>query len=153
ATSINAENEDKTFTGFRSRANITWHITPDMMAYYTFSQGYRPGGFNRTVANKAKDVNGVPQYASPLVYNPDSLNNHEIGFKSEFLNHHLQVNASAYRMDWKDVQFTLFQPTILGNTTFVVNGPAYRITGFELQFVALVMDGLTLQGSGSWNSS
>jgi iron complex outermembrane recepter protein len=153
ATSINAENEHAVFNGVKSRANLTWHITPDILVYYTFSQGFRPGGFNRTIANKAKDVNGIPQYSSPLSYRPDSLNNNEIGFKSEFLEHRVQLNASLYRMDWKDVQFALFDPTILGNTTFVVNGPNYRITGFELQAVARVTDGLTLQGSGSFNHS
>ena len=30
-----------------SRANLTWHIAPDHMVYYTFSQGFRPGGFNQ----------------------------------------------------------------------------------------------------------
>jgi len=25
-----------------------WHVTPDIMAYYTYSEGFRPGGFNRT---------------------------------------------------------------------------------------------------------
>jgi outer membrane receptor protein involved in Fe transport len=153
ATSINGENEHAVFNGAKSRGNLTWHITPDILLYYTYSQGFRPGGFNRTIANKAKDVNGIPQYSSPLSYRPDSLNNHEIGFKSEFLDHRLQLNASVYRMDWKDVQFALFDPTILGNTTFVVNGPNYRITGFEIQAVARVTDGLTLQGSGSFNHS
>ena len=38
----------KSESGYRSRANLTWHITPDIMTYYTFSQGFRPGGFNRT---------------------------------------------------------------------------------------------------------
>jgi outer membrane receptor protein involved in Fe transport len=51
------------------------------------------------------------------------------------------------------VQFALFDPTILGNTTFVVNGPDYRIKGVELQLVARVIDGLTVQGSSSWNSA
>ena len=151
--SIDAENEHKTYSGFKSRGNLTWHITPDAMVYYTFSQGFRPGGFNRTVANKAKDASGEPQYASPLNYRPDTLTNNEIGFKTEFLDHRLQVNGSAYRMDWKDVQFALFDPTVLGNTTFVVNGPNYRVTGFELQVAAKVFEGLTLQGSGSFNHS
>jgi len=34
-------------SGLRSRANLTWHITADIMTYYTFSLGFRPGGFNR----------------------------------------------------------------------------------------------------------
>ena len=45
-------------TASRAAVNLTWHITPDVMAYYTYSQGFRPGGFNRTIANKAKDANG-----------------------------------------------------------------------------------------------
>jgi len=153
ATSINGEHEHAVYHGFKSRGNLTWHITPDVLLYYTFSQGFRPGGFNRTIANKAKDTNGVPQYSSPLSYRPDTLTNNEVGFKSEFFDHRVQFNASLYRMDWKDVQFALFDPTILGNTTFVVNGPNYRITGLELQIVGKVTDGLTLQASGSFNHS
>jgi iron complex outermembrane receptor protein len=156
ATSINAENENSTYHGFKSRGNITWHITPDVMVYYTYSQGFRPGGFNRTVAHKA-DLNASapkdPQYASPLSYAPDSLTNNEIGFKSEFFDHRLQFNGSVYRMDWTDVQFTLYNPAALGNTTFVVNGPNYRTTGVEIQLVARVTDGLTVQGSSAWNSA
>jgi iron complex outermembrane receptor protein len=155
-TNINAENENTTFSGFKSRANVTWHITNDAMLYYTWSQGFRPGGFNRTIATKA-DLNAAapkdPQYASPLSYSPDSLTNNEIGWKSEWFDHRLQLNGSVYQMDWKNVQFALFDPTILGNTTFVVNGPDYRIRGVELQLVARVTDGLTVQGSSSWNSA
>jgi iron complex outermembrane receptor protein len=153
ATSIDAEHENTTFHGFKSRGNLTWHVTDDVMVYYTYSQGFRPGGFNRTIAHKADDTAGNPQYASPLSYQPDSLTNNEIGFKTQWLNNRLQFNGSFYRMNWDNVQFTLFDPTILGNTTFVVNGPNYRVTGLELQLVAKITDGLTVQGSGSWNSA
>jgi outer membrane receptor protein involved in Fe transport len=152
-TSIDAEHEHKGYHGFKSRGNLTWHISSDILAYYTFSQGFRPGGFNRTVAHKADDTNGVPQYNSPLGYAPDTLTNNEIGLKSEWLEHRLQVNLSAYRMNWDNVQFAIFDPVGgLGNTTFVVNGPDYRIDGVELQLVARITDGLTVQGSSSWNS-
>ena len=56
-------------------------------------------------------------------------------------------------MNWTSVQLPLFEPGILGNTTFVVNGPSYQIKGVELQLVARVTEGLTVQGSSSWNSS
>jgi iron complex outermembrane recepter protein len=158
-------NLNKEEHGFKSRGNLTWHITPDMMLYYTYSQGFRPGGFNRTesVAGGVPVLKGeaplvagdkaTDQYLKPDGYNSDSLTNNEIGFKSEFLEHRLQINASAYRMQWSNVQFLIFDPVNLGNTQFVVNGPSFSITGFELQAVARVTEGLTLQGSGSWNSS
>jgi iron complex outermembrane receptor protein len=149
---IDAENEHKGYHGFKSRVNLTWHITPDMMAYYTYSEGFRPGGFNRTSGGVADDATKSPQYEIPLSYAPDSLINNEVGFKSEFLDHRLQVNVSAYRMEWDSVQFALFDPTILGNTTFVVNGPSYQITGAELQLAIRPFDGLTLQGTSVWNS-
>ena len=158
-------NLNKTEHGFKSRGNLTWHITPDMMMYYTYSQGFRPGGFNRTnsaagsapvLAAEAPYTAGdkaTRQYLKPDGYDSDSLTNNEIGFKSEFFEHRLQLNASAYRMQWSNVQFLIFDPVNLGNTQFVVNGPSFSITGFELQAVARVTEGLTVQGSGSWNSS
>jgi len=89
----------------------------------------------------------------PSGYLSDNLVNNELGFKSEFLNHRLLFNASLYQMDWKDVQLPLFDPVHLGNTTFDVNGPTYRVRGVEIQLVARLAEGLTVQGSSSWNSS
>jgi len=162
-------NLNKQEHGFKSRGNITWHIMPDMMVYYTYSQGFRPGGFNRTssadliaspasvAAYNAGPYNaGNPkqtQLYKPVGYNSDDLTNNEIGFKGEFLDHRLQLNTSFYRMVWSDVQLPLFDPLKLGNTTFDINGPTYTVKGIELQLVARVTEGLTVQGSSSWNSS
>ena len=55
---LDAQNLRDTESGFKSRANLTWHIMPDVMVYYTWSQGFRPGGFNQ---------NGGTQHA----YGPD----------------------------------------------------------------------------------
>jgi iron complex outermembrane recepter protein len=147
------------------RGNVTWHITPDAMAYYTYSEGFRPGGFNRTQTNIDGSVitqkgvapfstaKGTDQYLKPVGYNSDNLINNEVGFKTEWLEHRLQVNGSYYIMNWSNVQLPLFDPSHLGNTTFDINGPSYRVKGFELQLVARITEGLTVQGSGSWNSS
>ncbi len=51
------------------------------------------------------------------------------------------------------MQFLFFNPTELGNTTFGVNGPNYTIKGAEAQVVARVTEGLTIQGSGSYNDN
>jgi iron complex outermembrane recepter protein len=149
---------NKAYSGFRSRGNLTWHITDDAMVYYTYSQGFRPGGFNRNVAGEAKQAgltgNAKYQYYIPAGYAPDSLTNQEIGWKTEWLDHRLQFNASVYRMNWNNVQFTFFDPAEgFGNTNFVVNGPDYRINGAELQLVAKPVAGLTVEASGSWNSA
>ncbi len=45
-------------SGFRSRVNLSWKATEDVLLYYTFSQGFRPGGFNRgiTILSPAVDA-------------------------------------------------------------------------------------------------
>jgi len=150
---IDSHNDHIVYSGFRSRANVTWHITPNAMVYYTFSQGFRPGAFNRSTSGVAPltTVKSTAQYEKPNGYAPDSLTNHEIGFKSSLFDHRLQINLSAYYMIWQNVQFLFFNPTQLGNTTFGVNGPTYHVKGAEAQFVARVTDGLTMQGSASYN--
>jgi iron complex outermembrane receptor protein len=171
ATPIDYADHHATYTGFKSRGNITWHITPDAMLYYTYSQGYRPGAFNRTEAGETKvwvDATGAAlpngvaktaadtlakQYNKPLSYAPDSLLNNEIGFKSEFLEHRLLVNASIYKMDWKNAQTLIYSPPVYGNTTFGLSGPDYRVKGGELQLAFKPIDNVTLTANLSHNDS
>ena len=148
---IDAAHDKVGYHGFKSRANITWDITPRTLVYYTFSQGFRPGAFNRSTSGVAKDAQGNPQFEKPNGYAPDSLTNNEIGLKTELFDRRLQLNLSAYDMDWDNVQFLFFNPTQLGNTTFGVNGPNYNIKGVEAQVVARVTEELSLQGSATYD--
>ena len=149
ALNLNDENLRTTYTGSRSRANLTWKITPDVMVYYTWSQGFRPGGFNRS-SHYSAQLN----YATPLAFAPDTLTNNEFGWKSEWFDHRLQFNTAIYQEDWKNVQDTYFDPTAkLGNLAFETNGPNYRVRGVETQIIGRVAHGLTVTGSAAWNSS
>ncbi len=56
-------------------------------------------------------------------------------------------------MNWNNVQLSLFDPVNLGNTTFDRQRSQLPVKGVELQLVARVTEGLTVQGSGSWNST
>jgi outer membrane receptor protein involved in Fe transport len=149
-TNIDAANDHVVYSGFKSRASLTWHVNPDTLTYFLFSQGFRPGAFNRST----KDVipgPGGPQFRKNLSYAPDSLTNYEIGLKTTLFDHRLRLNISAYYMQWDNVQFLLFNPPLGINTTFALNGPSYDVKGVEGQFVARLTEGLTLEGSASYN--
>jgi len=149
----NAPYNNSTYHGFRSRANLSWHVDDDILLYYTWSQGFRPGGFNRG-QKYTQPIDGVYQYATPTQYSPDTLINNELGWKTEFLNHHLQLNGAVYIEDWKNTIVEFFDPQQgFGNLTFVTNGPNYRVKGAELQVIAVVADGLTITSSESYNKS
>jgi outer membrane receptor protein involved in Fe transport len=159
---MDAEHLNSTYSGTTKRANLTWHVTSDAMVYGTWSQGYRPGGFNRTTGKALYEAidngngtysKGPAQYLKPLTFAPDQLENKEVGFKTQFFNHRLQVNGSVYQEDWKNVQTGLFNPGVLGNLTLAVNGADYRVKGFELQTTARVTEGLTVTGALSYNDA
>jgi iron complex outermembrane receptor protein len=153
ATNINAENLHTKYTGFKSRGNVTWHILPDVLAYYTWSQGFRPGAFNRSSGCYIPNAQGTNLYCSPLAYASDNLTNNEFGWKTEFFDHRLQWNGAVYQENWNNVQVAFFDPGVLGNVGFGTNGPDYRIRGLETTIVAVIAEGLTAQGGASWNTS
>lgn len=146
-----------TYKGFKSRVNLTWHFLPDALVYYTWSQGFRPGAFNRTGGPPnfcyLPGTAGVPLYCSPLPYKSDNLTNNELGWKTEFFDRRLQWDGAVYQEDWSDVQVSFFDPGALGNVGFNTNGPDYRIRGVETSFIALLTQGLTAEGGAAWNSS
>jgi iron complex outermembrane receptor protein len=157
---LDAQNLKDSESGFKSRANLTWHVTPDVMVYYTFSQGFRPGGFNQNHMNAAGSVfnyapgsDGISQFAVPGSYQSDKLTNNEIGWKTEWLDHRLQWNGAIYREEWDNAQVAFFDPGVTGNIFFDTNGQNFLVKGVETSFVARVVTGLTLQGAASWNQS
>ncbi|HET7756188.1 MAG TPA: TonB-dependent receptor [Steroidobacteraceae bacterium] len=148
---LDAKHLRKSYVGTRSRANLTWHVTPDVMAYYTWSQGFRPGGFNRAQAVVHGPLSGV--WVPPISYDPDSLTNNEIGWKTEWLDHRLQFNGAVYQENWDHVQLSIFDPGVTGNLVFTTNGPNYRVRGAETQLIWRLFGGFMLAGSAAWNSS
>ncbi len=139
---LNAQNLKDSESGNKSRANLTWHITPDTMVYYTFSQGFRPGGFNQNGgAQHIYGPDGQYQYQIPSSYQSDKLTNNEIGWKTEFWNHRLQWNGAVYREEWDNVQVAFFDPGLVGNIFYNTNGQNFRIKGIETSIVARVTSG------------
>jgi outer membrane receptor protein involved in Fe transport len=153
--SFNAQDpHTQVLTGHLGRANLSWHVTRDAMVYYTYSQGYRPGGFNRGATGHLPGQDGVDQYFTPTEYGSDLLTNNEVGWKSEWLDHHVLLNGALYQEHWDNAQTVFFCSACgFGNVSFQTNGPFYVVRGAELQLAAHVFTGLSLQGSASWNSS
>ena len=154
STNLNAKDLADTETGNKVRANLTWHIRQDLMVYYTFSQGFRPGGFNQNGgAAHGTGADGVAQYLVPSSYGSDNLTNNEIGWKTELLDNRLQWNGAVYYDNWSNVQIEFFNPGVVGNIFYDTNGQDFLIKGIETSLVARVVAGLTAQAAADWNKS
>ena len=141
-------------SGNRARGNLSWHITDHDLLYYTWSQGFRAGTFNRGSGCHLPGPDGVNQFCVPSFTVPDNVTNNEIGWKTEWFDRRVQFNGSVYQEVWSNAQIGFFDPQGgLGNLAFSANGPSYRVRGFEPSIIARVTEGLTFQTSMAWNSA
>ncbi len=149
-TNLDALHLDKLYKGFKSRANLTYKVTPDALVYFTWSQGFRAGGFNRpNSVESTSPLTGI--FLPPVIFTPDTLTNNELGWKTEWMNHRVQFNGAVYQEDWKGAQLGVFDPGVTGNLTFTANGGNYRVRGLETTVVARVTHELMITAGAAWN--
>ena len=122
---------------FNPKVGLRFNMTDDVMLYGTYSEGYRSGGFNGRVDSFE---------SATIPYNPEFLENYELGFKSEFGGGRVRVNGALFYMDYQDKQeeIGLKSDGATGQRISVFNAATATMQGFELQMQALVSEGLTL---------
>ncbi|KFN44855.1 TonB-dependent receptor [Arenimonas oryziterrae] len=98
------------------RFNLTYQIDDKRMIYFTWSEGYRPGGINRRGT--------LPPYQS------DFLTNYEFGWKTTLLDDRLSFNGAVFQENWKDFQFSFLGTNGL---TEIRNAAQARIRGVEAE--------------------
>ena len=122
----------------------------DGLVYFTSSEGFRPGGFNR--GGGAPSYN--PDYAGvPLTYSTDDTENLELGFKTSLLDGAMRLNGAFYWIDWTDLQAVRFDPVNVSNLTFIENAADAEVSGFELDMIWYPSDNLSIYGALSMNDS
>jgi outer membrane receptor protein involved in Fe transport len=135
-------------SGNTPRVLASYKITDSAMVYATVSKGFRPGfGLDPVGAacDAALEALGLPLNRTQV--EPDSLWNHEVGFKTEFLDRRLTVNGAVYEVDWSNIQQNLSLGSCGYSTT--VNSGKARTQGFEIEVAAVPMPGLQLNVSAS----
>lgn len=124
---------------------LTVSFTPgeDSLYYATFSQGFRPGFFNRVSGPAGLGV------VIPQGFDQDVLDNYELGWKLSFLDRRLQLNGAAFFMEWDNLQQT-FGNVEVSPFSFMTNTADAEIYGLEGDFAYAISEGWTLTGAFSW---
>ncbi len=138
------------------RVNLDYNITDDSLIYVNWTQGYRSGGFNLTF------------FSQTAQFEPEELNAYEIGYKSQFFDNSLQLNAAIYRYDYESIhtrteeacppQFgldSLDSVCAIGitSTTSIEAAPGAEVNGLEAEVLWLATERLTLGGNLSYTDS
>lgn len=138
--------------GFNPKVNVTYEVAKDHMIYAQASKGFRLGGINEPVPLPScqADLTSRGMSTAPKTYKSDSLWNYELGSKNRFDDLGLTVNASAYKIQWRNPQVTA--QLGCGFNVFV-NAGGLDITGTELEIIARPLAGLTLRGGLGYTDS
>jgi iron complex outermembrane recepter protein len=146
-------NESQVNSGHKDKVTLSWKPLQDVLLYATYSEGFRPGGFNRGNGILSPKSPLYGKFAIPQFYDSDNLKNYEVGWKTQWFEHRLQFNAAVYQENWSNVQLGIYDPALYGNSEFIVNGPNYRVRGIEPDLIWRATDQLTINGSAAWNTS
>jgi iron complex outermembrane receptor protein len=140
-------------TGHKDKVTLSWKPLDSVLLYATYSEGFRPGGFNRGNGILSTSSPLYGKFTIPSFYDSDNLKNYELGWKTQWFDHRLQFNGAVYQENWSNVQLGIYDPSLYGNSEFIVNGPNYRVRGVEPDLIWRATDQLTLNASAAWNSS
>jgi outer membrane receptor protein involved in Fe transport len=137
---VSGKTDDTTF-----KFATTYRFNDDHMLYLGASEGFRLGGFNSV---RASDAGYVPRE-----YDPDKVNNYELGNKSTFWNGRLRLNATAYLMKWDDIQQQRWNDGPLWWQNGTINGGKAESKGIELYASVYLTDQLRFSANISAGSA
>jgi iron complex outermembrane receptor protein len=132
---------NRTFVNITPRLGLDYHFTPHIMAYVSYSRGFKSGGFDMR-GNAAVYPQTQNGYAS------ETADNYEAGIKTTLLDDTLIFNVTAFYDPYKNAQIGVQQfveyqgaPT---NLTAVLNAGKQINQGVEIESVWRPIRPLTL---------
>ena len=132
-------------------AKFTLNITPDddLLFYFTYSEGFRRGGFNRQ-----GDVINITtgEFEFPAFFGSDTIDNYEFGWKTTLFDERLRFNGAAYFIDWSNVQIDIFDQSV-NRLLFTANAGEAEVTGIEGDLTFLLNEQWMLSRAFSINDT
>lgn len=150
----------ETFEEFTPRASISYKPNENHNIYFTYSRGFKGGGFDpRGQTTAAPDLDGdgdidFDDQFEFLRFAPETVDSYELGWKASLLDNRVNVSLALFKSDYNDVQI----PGSVGvdtngdgiNDSFIgitSNAASADVNGVEFEGTALV--GRDFAGAGS----
>jgi len=103
-------NGSETFKDFNPRASISWQPNRDHNIYFTYSQGFKGGGFDprgQTTAAPDLDADGDIDFDDQfefLRFEPETVDSFELGWKASLLDNRLNISIAGFLSQYDNVQ-------------------------------------------------
>ncbi len=133
-----------TFSRFTPRVSVDQKFTDDVMAYLSWSRGFRSGGWNGRPGS-------LPVTIGP--YDPENVDSYEAGLRTKFADGRAIFNVTVFQTNYKNKQEDQIRqnPLIPTSTiTFVENASKARFRGVEVEGQFKPVPELHLRYSGGY---
>ena len=118
------------FTDFSPRVVLTFQPDRDFMAYASYAQGFKSGGFNA--------------FGGSSAFLPEGINAYEVGIKTQALDRKLSFNTAAFSYDYSNLQVRTPVPS---GGVGIETADKARVKGIEFETVIRPVDGLQISGN------
>jgi len=135
---------------FTPMVNLSYDFADNIMAYATYSEGFKSGGFTQRVFPPV-----IPPFTAPPgtpdidlipTYDPEFVDVYELGFKSTLLDGRMRFNGAIFHTDYDDLQVQVFDSV----APVTENIGSASIDGVELEMQTAPGDGWLVEASLSW---
>jgi iron complex outermembrane receptor protein len=117
--------------------SLSYNLNDNIMLYATYQEGFRGGG---TTAR--------PTATTRVPFGPETLENFEIGMKSDLLNNRLRVNVTLFDMTYSDMQIGTAGQDQNGQPAWTTgNDGQASITGVELEIQSTIGEHWMIDGT------
>lgn len=134
ANLANFAQPSRTDDALQPSVNIQYTVAQDVMAYGSYTRGFKAGGFDAS--------------STGTTFDPEFVNAYEFGLKSQFLDRKLTLNLAAFWSDYTNLQETTIKFIGAGQAQTIVsvvaNAGKARVRGAEFNARLRVNDILTL---------
>ncbi|MFA5631497.1 MAG: TonB-dependent receptor [Porticoccaceae bacterium] len=145
-TPANNNGHEDSWSSWSGKIALDYQFSDDFMAYVAYNRGFKSGAYNSIIAPDFLNV--VPGTTGNNIdppVDPETLDAYTIGFKSEFFDNMLRINAEAFFYDYTNLQL---QQVLLipggGTATRISNAAEAEIKGLEVDITAVPTDNLTI---------
>jgi len=142
ANSFTARTSKGSVTG---TLNVAYKMKDDVLAYATYSRGYKAGGLNLS------NINTVGNLAVNPVIAPETIDAYEAGLKSAWFDKRLTANLALFWTEDRNYQTT--QVNLINGVSSLTNAGKVRSRGVEADLQAEPMEDLNLYLSATYDDA
>ncbi len=132
------------WSNFTPKVGLTWSASDGLMAYASYSRGFRSGGYNVRFSDTTLVTNPTNPGSTPGPYNEEVVDALEIGMKYSLPDGRGRLNVALFRNEFDDMQLSANNQS---GVQSIFNAAQATMQGVEVEAAFAVTDQFVLEAS------